>query len=379
MRHACILNYLVRIRGRSRNKSTARHPPLGFDILIHDNNRRSLIFFLLMIIVLAAFIFSVSIGAVAISPWEVTGILLSRIPGLDQFLTAGLKSEHVTIIAVMRLPRVILAALVGAGLALAGASFQGLFRNPMADPYVIGVSSGAALGAVTSILLQSFFHVSLYFGIPGFAFIFALMTILLVYRLARIGDRVPVMTLLLAGIAVSSLLSALVSLGLFFSGDQLHQVVFWLMGGFSGRGWDYVYMFIPYGLIGAAVIFVYARELNAMLLGEEPAQHLGVEVERVKKYLLIAAALLTGACVSVSGLIGFVGLVIPHITRIIFGPDHRILLPAAALLGAAFLLIADAAARVILAPVELPVGIVTALVGGPFFIYLLRRQKNTMF
>jgi len=214
---------------------------------------------------------------------------------------------------------------------------------------------------------------------PGFAFVFALLTIFLVYKLARVGDRVPVMTLLLAGIAVSSLLSALVSLGLFFSGDQLHQVIFWLMGGFSGRGWDYVYMFVPYGIIGATVIFIYARELNAMLLGEEPAQHLGVDVERVKSRLLIAAALLTGACVSVSGLIGFVGLVIPHIVRILFGADHRTLLPAAALSGAAFLLIADAVARVVLAPVELPVGIVTALVGGPFFIYLLRRQKNIMF
>lgn len=187
------------------------------------------------------------------------------------------------------------------------------------------------------------------------------------------------MTLLLAGIAVSTLLSALVSLCMFFSGDQLHQVMFWLMGGFSGRGWDYVYIFIPYAIIGSVVIFVYARELNALLLGEEPAQHLGVEVEQVKLRLLIAAALITGACVSVGGLIGFVGLVIPHIVRMLFGPDHRILLPAAALFGAAFLLIADLLARVILAPGELPVGIITALVGGPFFIYLLRRQKNTMF
>ena len=344
-----------------------------------DFYKRSAIFTLLIIILLVSFIAGVSIGAVSIPPAEVVKILFSHIPGFDKYWAAGLLPEHETIIMTMRFPRVILTALVGAGLALSGATFQGLFRNPMADPYVIGVSSGAALGAVACIMVQSIWNIPIQFGIPAAAFIFAVMTILLVYNLARVGGRVPVMTLLLAGIAVSSLLSALVSLCMFFSGNQLHQVVFWLMGGFSGRGWDYVYMFIPYGVIGSTLIFIYARELNAMLLGEEPAQHLGVEVERVKHRLLIAAALLTGACVSVSGLIGFVGLVIPHLVRMLFGPDHRILLPAVALFGAAFLLIADVLARVIIAPGELPVGIVTALVGGPFFIYLLRRQKNAMF
>ncbi|MDD4549544.1 MAG: iron chelate uptake ABC transporter family permease subunit [Syntrophomonadaceae bacterium] len=328
---------------------------------------------------LVFFVLGVSVGAVSIPPLEVVRILLKHIPGFNRYLTAGVTPEHEIIILTIRFPRVVLAALVGAGLALAGATFQGLFRNPMADPFIIGVSSGAALGAVTSIIVFSVLNISIHFGIPIFAFVFSVMTIFMVYNLARVGGKVPVMTLLLAGIAVSSLLSALVSLCIFFSGNQLHQVVFWLMGGFSGRGWDYVYMFIPYGVIGSTVIFIYARELNAMLLGEEPAQHLGVEVEIVKRRLLIAAALLTGACVSVSGLIGFVGLVIPHIVRIIFGPDHRILLPAVTLTGASFLVIADALARVVIAPVELPVGIITALIGGPFFIYLLRRQKTAMF
>ncbi|MDD3888420.1 MAG: iron chelate uptake ABC transporter family permease subunit [Syntrophomonadaceae bacterium] len=341
--------------------------------------KRSVMFALLIIVLLGAFVLGISIGAVFIPPAEVVRILFSHIPGFGSYISTGLQPEHEIIIIIMRFPRVMLAALVGAGLALAGATFQGLFRNPMADPYVIGVSSGAALGAVSSILFQLIFNIPAHFGIPAFAFIFAVMTIFLVYNLAKVGGKVPVMTLLLAGIAVNSLISALVSLCMFFSGDQLHQVVFWLMGGFSGRGWDYVYMFIPYGVVGSIVIFIYARELNAMLLGEEPAQHLGVEVEQIKRRLLIAAALLTGACVSVSGLIGFVGLVIPHIVRMLFGPDHRILLPAVALIGAAFLLIADVLARVIIAPGELPVGIITALIGGPFFIYLLRRQKHTMF
>jgi iron complex transport system permease protein len=340
--------------------------------------KRSLIFTILIFALLIAIILGVSIGAVSIRPFEVLKILLSNLPGLD-YLNAACLPEHETIIQTVRFPRVILSALVGAGLALAGATFQGLFRNPMADPYVIGVSSGATLGAVSCIILLSALNMAIDYAIPAFAFIFALLTIVLVYNLAKVGGKVPVMTLLLAGIAVSSLLSALVSLCMFFSGDQLHQVVFWLMGGFSGRGWDYVYMFIPYGMAGAIIILIYARELNAMLLGEEPAQYLGVEVEMVKRRLLIAGALLTGACVSVSGLIGFVGLVIPHIVRMVVGPDHRILLPAVALVGASFLVLADILARTIIAPGELPVGIVTALIGGPFFIYLLRRQKTSMF
>ncbi|MEQ8236241.1 MAG: iron chelate uptake ABC transporter family permease subunit [Syntrophomonadaceae bacterium] len=341
--------------------------------------KNSALFTALLALLMLALVLGISIGAVAIKPSAVIQILLSQLPGLVHLTGHDWLPEHETILITMRMPRVLLAALVGAGLSLAGATFQGLFRNPMADPYVIGVSSGAALGAVSSILLQTTFRFSMNYGIPAFAFLFALFTIALVYNLARVGGKVPVMTLLLSGIAVNSLLTALVSLCQFFSGDQLHQVVFWLMGSFSGRGWNYVNIFIPYGLVGAIIVFVYARELNAMLLGEESAQHLGVEVERVKRRLLIAAAILTGACVSVSGLIGFVGLVIPHVVRLVFGPDHRTLLPAVALIGAIFLLLADIISRIIIAPGELPVGIVTALVGGPFFIYLLRRQKNTMF
>lgn len=340
--------------------------------------KRSLIFILLTALLLVSVVVGISIGAVCIPPTEIVKIILSHLPGLGS-LSAGIMPEHNIIIMTIRFPRVVIAALVGAGLALSGAAFQGLFRNPMADPYVIGVSSGAALGAILSMIFQSFWRTSLQYGIPIFAFIFAVFTIILVYNLARIGGKVPVMTLLLSGIAVNSLLSALVSLCMFFSGDQLHQIIFWLLGGFSGRGWDYVYMFMPYGIVGATIIFIYARDLNALLLGEESAQHLGIEAEKVKRYLLVAAALLTGACVSVSGMIAFVGLVIPHIVRLIIGSDHRILLPAVTLFGAIFLLMADVLSRVVAAPSEIPVGIVTALVGGPFFIFLLRRQKNTMF
>lgn len=339
-------------------------------------NRR-LAILVMSLLLLAAMIVGVALGAVWIRPGEILTILYLH--WSDPAALVGSLYTHDLIIFTIRLPRVLIAALVGAGLALAGAVFQGLFRNPMADPYVIGVSSGAALGAVLAILAQQLSGFSLSYGIPGLAFCMAVLTMVVVYRLAQSGGKVPVMTLLLAGIAVNSLLSALVSLCMFYSGSQMHQLVFWLMGGFSGRGWSYIGMFLPYAITGLIIIFIYTRELNAMLMGEEPAQHLGIDVEKVKFRLLIAAALLTGACVSVSGLIGFVGLIIPHMVRLISGPDHRVLLPLVALTGAVFLVAADIAARVLLAPEELPVGIITAMVGAPFFIYLLRRQKKATF
>lgn len=333
---------------------------------------------LAMVLMLGVFIIlGVALGAVGIKPAQVVNILIRH--WSDPASLVGPLYTHDVIIYTIRLPRVLLASLVGAGLALAGAVFQGLFRNPMADPYVIGVSSGAALGAVLAILAQEITGLSLTYGVPAWAFLMAVVTIMIVYRLARSGGRVPVMTLLLAGIAVNSLLSALVSLCMFYSGSQMHQLVFWLMGGFSGRGWSYMVMFLPYALIGTIIIWIYTRELNAMLMGEEPAEHLGIDVEKVKLRLLIAAALLTGACVSVSGLIGFVGLIVPHMVRLISGPDHRVLLPLVAVTGAVFMVAADIAARVLIAPEELPVGIVTAIVGAPFFIYLLRRQKRALY
>lgn len=337
-----------------------------------------MIMLILTLVLVLLVIIGIGIGAVWIPPQEVVALLKGHLDGSSASYTGKMLS-HDIIIWSIRLPRVLLGAMVGIGLSVAGAIFQGLFRNPMADPYVIGVSSGAALGAVSAILLLGSSGLKYTYGIPVFAFICAVLTIFLVYNLARTGGKVPVMTLLLAGIAVNSFLSALQSLAMFYSGDQLHQVVFWLLGGFSSRGWDYVWMFIPYALIGTAIAFMYARELNGMLIGEEQAQHLGIDVERVKLMLLVAAALLIGSCVSVSGLIGFVGLIIPHVVRLIIGPDHRVLLPMVALTGAIFMVGADMVARTIIAPEELPVGVVTALIGGPFFIYLLRKQKSSLY
>ena len=331
---------------------------------------RALVLALLAVLAAAALV-AVCVGAADISPAE-----LLRALGPVHTLAAPQSAVNRAIIWELRLPRVALAALVGAALAVAGATFQALFRNPMADPYVIGVSSGAALGATLALLLALNFRFLGVGAVPLLAFTGALGTVVVVYQLGRVGNAVSLLTLLLAGIAVGSFLSALVSLLVYFAGQRLHQVVFWLMGGFEGADWSKVRLALPYFALGTAVILVHARELNALLLGEDTALHLGVEVERAKKLLLAGAALLTATAVAVSGLIGFVGLVVPHALRLLGGPDHRYLIPASALAGAALLVAADTLARTIIAPTELPVGLITALSGGPFFLYILRNRKK---
>ncbi|BCV23892.1 iron ABC transporter permease [Gelria sp. Kuro-4] len=331
---------------------------------------RALVLALLAVLAAAALV-AVCVGAADISPAE-----LLRALGPVHTPAAAQSAVNRAIIWELRLPRVALAALVGAALAVAGATFQALFRNPMADPYVIGVSSGAALGATLALLLALNFRFLDVGAVPLLAFTGALGTVAVVYQLGRVGNAVSLLTLLLAGIAVGSFLSALVSLLVYFAGQRLHQVVFWLMGGFEGADWSKVRLALPYFALGTAVILVHARELNALLLGEDTALHLGVEVERAKKLLLAGAALLTATAVAVSGLIGFVGLVVPHALRLLGGPDHRYLIPASALAGAALLVAADTLARTIIAPTELPVGLITALSGGPFFLYILRNRKK---
>ncbi len=309
----------------------------------------------------------------------------ARIPPLvaAKFLWMGLIGErgvssYQTIIFDVRLPRVLLSALVGAALATSGAIFQGLFRNPMADPYIIGVSSGAALGAASAIVFRLNYWVLGSTVIPLAAFLGALLATIVVYQVARTGGKIPVSALLLSGIALGSFLSAVMSFLLVIKGKDLQAVFFWLMGGFSARGWDHVRMVFPFILIGLPLSFFFARDLNLMLLGEEKALQLGAEVERLKKTMLVIASFTAAAAVSVSGIIGFVGLMTPHIVRTVLGPDHRGLLPASALGGAIFLVMADTAARTIMAPSEIPVGIITAFVGAPFFVYLLRLKRRTL-
>jgi len=276
-----------------------------------------------------------------------------------------------TIVAAVRLPRIVLAALVGFALALAGVVMQGFFRNPMADPAVIGVSSGAAVGAVAVLTLPVALPFGL--GLHGAAFVGGLVTAFAIYRLGRRGDRTPVATLLLAGVAVETFLGAVTSYLLVESGRSLRTAMYWLMGHLQNASWGDVSL-LAVGLPPLFVVLVlYRQELNVLLLGEEEAHSLGVDVERTKHVLLAVSSLVTGLAVSVSGVIGFVGLVIPHVMRLLVGPDHRVLLPTSALAGASFLVATDTIARS--GPAELPVGIVTAAVGAPFFVYLLRTRE----
>jgi iron complex transport system permease protein len=272
-----------------------------------------------------------------------------------------------TIIWDIRLPRVIVAALVGCALAVAGTAMQGLFRNPMADPHIIGTSSGGALGATIAIVLFAGQ------GRPVFAFVGAMTATFVVYFIARNGRKIPVETLLLSGVALSTLLAALLSYLMYTAGQSLHQIMFWLMGGLWNVSWDDVTIALPI-LLGCTGIFLFARDVNILSLNEEDATHLGVNVERVKQILLAMSAFVAGIAVAVAGSIGFIGLITPHVMRLIVGPDHRLLFPAAALAGAILLVWSDTLTRTFTN--DMPVGIITACFGAPFFIYLLRSRMR---
>lgn len=292
---------------------------------------------------------------------------------LALFRPFSLAPSERTILFAIRLPRILLSFLVGGGLSLGGAVLQGVFQNPLVDPYILGVSSGAAFGAVVAILSGIYFGP---FTVPSCAFLSALGTVFFVFRLARVGRRMPLEVLLLAGLAVGFFFSALISLGMFLSGENLHQVVFWTMGGFWGRSWGNVWMVLPFFALGVPILLSFGRELNAFLLGEKVAESLGIDVERTKRLLLAVVALLVASCVATSGVIGFVGLVVPHVLRLLGFQDHRKLLPLSLCVGGVVLLLADTLARSIIHPVELPVGVVTSLLGAPFFVYLLRQRKK---
>jgi iron complex transport system permease protein len=275
----------------------------------------------------------------------------------------------------LRLPRIALAVVTGAALSTAGASFQGTFRNPLAEPYLLGVSAGAALGATVAIVWKPLAALGIY-TLPLLAFIGAVLAAFLVYRLATFGGRTQSASLLLSGVAVGSTLTAVLSFLMVTTEKDLHTVVVWLMGGLTAATWTKVYITLP--VVGAGFIYMMlvAKRMNLLLMGEERARELGVDAQRTRRNLMIVASLTTAAAVSFTGLIGFVGLMVPHIMRLLVGPDHRRLLPASALFGALLLLAADTVARTAMAPAEIPVGIITAAVGGPFFLYLLRSRKG---
>ena len=333
--------------------------------------RRRVALAVLAAVLLGAVLLGVGMGTVPISPGTTLRLIAWKLGLAD----GPVDASTAVILFELRIPRVALAILVGGSLACAGTLFQAMFRNPMADPAIIGVSSGAALGAIIAILAGG----GLVLGglaVPLAGFVGALAVAFLVYRLGRIGPTVQVGTLLLAGIAVAAVVSAVISLIMSYSGEQIRSIYFWLLGGLAGRGWDAVAASSPLVVLGLVLAWVETRDLNAVALGEERAAQLGVDVERFKRVALATGALLTAAAVSVAGVIGFVGLMTPHILRLVLGADHRRLLPAAALGGAAFMVLADLAARTVVAPEEIPVGALTAILGGPFFLYLLRRERK---
>lgn len=321
----------------------------------------------------ASVLLAVAVGAVAIPPASALRLVAWKV-GFTQRPDDVSKATEV-ILFQLRLPRVALAAVVGLALAVSGTLFQGLFRNPLADPAIIGVSSGAALGAVLVIVSGGGVLLG-GLGVSVAAFVGGMLTAFFVYRLARVGPAVHVATLLLAGIAVAAVISAAMSLVMSFAGEEIRSIYFWLLGGLSSRGWTALEVVAPLVLLGVLGALVLIRDLNLVSLGEERASQLGVDVDRFKWQAVALGALLAGAAVSVSGVIGFVGLMTPHILRLVVGADHRRLLPAVVLAGPMFLVLADLVARVALAPQELPLGAVTALLGGPFFLFLLRRERR---
>ncbi len=320
---------------------------------------------------------SVAVGQMQISLSNTWKIIIKNIPFLGDFINNGFSNVEEVIIMSVRLPRAIAAVIVGVALAVAGVVLQGLFRNPMADPYLLGISSGAALGAAVAIGFGIRISLAgIFDSIQLMAFAGALITVFAVYNIAKKGPKVPMLTVLLAGIAVTSFLSAMISVIMITLGESLHSLIFWLFGTLNGIKWSDVMVSLPLVMIGLFVIMIFSRQLNIMLLGEDEAQQLGVDTERLKKIMLIFATLITATVVSISGIIGFVGLVVPHITRNLVGPDHRILIPASALAGAIIVVLCDMMARIAIQPAEAPVGVLTAFFGAPFFLYLLRRKKG---
>lgn len=337
---------------------------------------------LLAYVTAAAFLFcamlmGVSIGTVSVHPITIIRVISAEI---FPFISLGnTDAMHANIIMNIRLPRVLLAGLVGASLAIAGAAFQGLLRNPLADPYTIGVSSGASLGAVLTLFFGLSIPFAGMFTLPLFSILFSFLTIFAVLLFARNIERsMKVETIILTGIIFSSFLGALISLMIALTGEELRQIIGWLLGSVSMRGWAYINIILPFFIIGVILLLVNSKELNAMSFGEEKAQHIGVDVQKRKMMVLVAGSILTGAAVAVSGTIGFVGLVIPHLTRMLWGPDHRHLLPLSILMGSGFLIIADLVSRTIITPSELPIGVITALIGAPAFGVILMKRKNKL-
>jgi len=344
---------------------------------VHKRKFYVKIFILSLIILITAAVAAVNFGAVDISFKDNASIIFNKIPFLNSLIsTEGIKESSKIIVLNLRLPRIILAALVGMGLSVVGATYQSIFKNAMADSYVLGVSSGAALGAALAIAFGAAAN-TLGMGITTVsAFLGAILTAFFVLNIARLGSKLSDVTLMLAGVSMNFLLSSLISLIMIFKRNEIEKIVMWTMGSVSAGNWKSICVLAPIVFLGTAIICLFLKDLNMMMLGEESAQNLGVEVYKVKVILIVVSTIIVGAVVSFSGIIGFVGLIIPHVVRIALGSDNRVVIPFSASIGALFLILCDTLARSIVPPAEIPVGIVTSIFGVPFFLYLLMKNKK---
>jgi len=337
-------------------------------------------FVILLIILIALIIFSSAIGSANLSIKSTLKILASIIPGIRNLAhISDINPQDFKVIFDIRMPRIFMAIIAGIALSGSGVIFQGIFKNPMADPYIIGVSSGAAFGATLGLLFASNIKLISMSVTNIAAFIGAVGTTFLIYNISKIKGKISVLTLLLSGVALSSLLTSVISFIMIFRTHDLAKVYFWIMGSFTNSSWADFLTIMPIIIIIMIISSFFMRDLNVMSLGDERANQLGVQTEKLKQVLLIMASIIAAAAVSVSGIIGFVGLITPHIMRMIVGPDHKILYPTAAISGGIILLLSDTLARTVLSPREIPVGIVTSIIGVPFFIYLLVKSKRQVF
>jgi iron complex transport system permease protein len=331
-----------------------------------------------VVLLLLSILICLSLGTAKLPILQIVGILLKHLPWIGGHIDASWPQSSEQIIMMVRFPRIVLGILVGASLSVAGAAFQGVLRNPLADPYTLGVSSGASVGAAFLIYFGLQYVLLGEWTIPIVAFGTGLVSLLIVLRLAQIDGKLKMETLILSGVIMQAFLGAIVSFMVSLSTSVINEIVFWLMGSLAMRGWNYSLVIAPYWLLGFMVLLGYARSLNLFALGERQASHLGVSVERTKLIVLVIATLMTAAAVSVAGVIGFVGLIVPHLIRLAVGPDYRLILPLSAIGGGIYVLWADTIARTLLSPMEIPLGVITAFLGAPFFAYLLHKHKKTL-
>ena len=324
-----------------------------------------------------ALVISIGIGPVNIAPGTLLRILVEQIPGNS--VVADWPASFPAIVLQIRVPHTLLMIITGSALAGSGAAYQGVFRNPLADPFVIGVASGAGLGAVYALVVDWPTDWLGLYTIPAAAFAGAVLTVMIVYSLSRLGRSLPTITLILAGVAVSSFATALTSYLMLQSEEELRRAISWMLGGGILGGWPPVVAALPYVLLGLIILVLSGHPLNVLQYGDEQAQQLGLNVSRARTIIVAGASLATAAAVAFTGIIGFIGLIVPHIVRLIWGPDHRRLIPISIMAGATLLLMADTLARVVVQPQVLPVGIVTALAGAPFFLWILRRERMELY